>query len=79
MRRPGSSGPFSFEKDRLVADLSILSSLISVLVTEIQPPRVSAVNDLLVKWGLPRPRTWARWMPVTSTGMRELGEMHYSR
>jgi hypothetical protein len=32
------------------------------------------VNDALAgRKSPPRPRTWARWIPVTSTGMREIG------
>ena len=41
--------------------------------TLVQPPRVCAVNDLfeVKRNSISCPRTWAGWIPVTSTGMRE--------
>jgi hypothetical protein len=56
------------------------TSLIPVPVTGIQPPRVRAVNDSQMtpicrkQMSLSCPRTWAGWIPVTSTGMRWGGE-----
>ncbi|TRB18996.1 hypothetical protein EXN32_01225 [Agrobacterium tumefaciens] len=41
-------------------------SLIPVLVTGIQPTRVRAAGRTPFS-----PRTWAGWIPVTGTGMRE--------
>ncbi|RWX75039.1 hypothetical protein EPK99_21450 [Neorhizobium lilium] len=41
-------------------------TLIPVLVTGIQRSRVCAAKALY------SPRTWAGWIPVTSTGMREV-------
>jgi hypothetical protein len=54
------------------ADGYHILTLIPVLVTAIQPPCVCAVNDSMMS--LSRRRAWARWIPVTSTGMRK-GEM----
>jgi hypothetical protein len=50
-------------------------ALILTLVVGIQPRRVRAVNDYFCfgrQKSLPCPRTWACWIPVTRTGMRDV-------
>ncbi|QCM07951.1 hypothetical protein CFBP6626_21995 [Agrobacterium tumefaciens] len=56
-RRPARNAP---------ADLP--TPLIPVPVTGIQPTRVCVAGKSLFS-----PRTWADWIPVTSTGMRAAG------